>query len=126
MNEAQFNFVFGFLVAMIMFWFIPLIWRRVMPAKMKALFPFGGKGKRKIESVEVEEPDYDDDTEVDIEIKEKRTGNYHGRPKGAKNKPKAQAIQQPPAEVRKKRDVVSDFVLPENTAPGASREQPRR
>ena len=126
MNEAQFNFVFGFLVAMIIFWFVPLMWRRVMPPKIKALFPFGGKTKRKVESVEVEEPDYDDGTEVDIEIKEKRKGHYRGRPKGAKNKPKPQMNQQPPSEVRKKRDVVSDFVLPETPAPSASREQPRR
>lgn len=122
MSEATFNFIFGFLVATLIFWFIPLIWRKVVPVSIKRRMPFGKKGE--------EDSEFGDEIELSEEIEEKprpkRQGNYKGRTKGAKNRERTDTAQAggekvrggttSPSKGRKPNaGTVSDFVQPERS-----------
>jgi hypothetical protein len=114
MSDELFNFIFGFLVATLLFWFLPLMWRKVIPARIKQVMPFGNKGGSGGDGGEGDENDIEVTEDVEeAEEKPKRQGNYKGRPKGAKNLPKAG-----PAPAGKKKQVggtVNDFVAPERS-----------
>ncbi len=113
MNDAQFNFVFGLVVGAILFWFLPLMWRRVMPKKFKSSMmrkPAGKKTAERTQDEELGEELPSDATDIDIQIKPKRVGNYKGRTPGSRNKPKneSQEADAPPAT----KGMVKDFVMP--------------
>lgn len=124
MSEAMFNFILGLLVGTLIFWFIPLIWRKVVPVSIKRRMPFGKKGE--------EDSEFGDEIELSEEIEEKpkpkRQGNYKGRTKGAKNRERTDTTQAggekarggtthaSPSKGRKPNaGTVSDFVEPERS-----------
>jgi hypothetical protein len=109
MSDELFNFIFGFLVATLLFWFLPLMWRRVIPANIKRVLPFGKKGGE--EEADDGEPDMAVEEEVE-EIKPKRQGNYKGRPKGSKN---IKTGASPAGGQKKRKEIVGDFVVPERS-----------
>lgn len=123
MSEAMFNFILGLLVGTLIFWFIPLIWRKVVPVSIKRRMPFGKKGE--------EDSEFGDEIELSEEIekkpKPKRQGNYKGRTRGAKNRERTDTAQAGGEKVRggttaspskgKKPNAgeVNDFVEPKRT-----------
>lgn len=114
MSEALFNFILGLLVGALVFWFLPLMWRKVVPARIKQIMPFGNKGRDSGDGGEGDENDIEVTEEVEeVEEKPKRQGNYKGRPKGAKNLPKAGTA--PTSKKKQVGGTVNDFVAPERS-----------
>ncbi len=123
MSEAMFNFILGLLVGALIFWFIPLMWRKVVPTSIKRRMPFGKKGE--------DDSEFGDEIELSEEIEEKprpkRQGNYKGRTKGAKNRERTDTSQAggekvkgstahvPTSKKSQSAGTVDDFIEPKRT-----------